>query len=66
MAAKKKSIKRNTLKDKRVAAALAAAAKTADAPPARGQESLTQYMGEDKFLIRPPKRTRQGRGQYDD
>jgi hypothetical protein len=46
----------------------AAAAKTADAPPARGQESLNRYMGEDKYLIRPPKRKReeQRSGAYDD
>lgn len=54
--------KRNTLRDKR----LAAAAVTASAPPARGQESLAQYMGEEKYLIRKPKRSRRrGAGRYD-
>jgi hypothetical protein len=62
MAARKKSIKRDTLHDKR----MVAAAITLAAPPARGQESLAEYMGEDKYLNKPPKRVRRGRGRYDD
>jgi hypothetical protein len=60
MAAKKRG-KRTTLRDKR----LAAAAKTKAAPPARGQESLAEYMGEEKYLIRKPKRRRKSTGRYD-
>jgi hypothetical protein len=53
-ARRKKQIQRSTLGDNR----RRAAAVTADAPPAQGQESLDRYMGEEKFLIRPPKRRR--------
>jgi len=36
----------------------ASIAKTKTAQPAQGQESLDRYMGEDKYLIRPPKNKR--------
>ena len=66
---KGKVIQRDTVSDRRRLnsdqARYVGSIKTKTAPPARGQESLVQYMSEDKYLIRKPKKPRRSTGLYD-